>query len=592
MSLSSVTGSRGFPFIRGTPVTGPPSTSLRHANNSQWLYSQDVVPILLSCLAPDRNWVVQTAAGDFIKAIITISANASQNEQQCIGPNELTRQLVSAPCVERLIGYMLSGGNPLTVGVGIVIEVIRKNNSDYDPDMGADEGSAPSCRDPIYLGTLLRLFAGHVPEFMRLIMHAPTAKQDIHSTFGDKIEPLGFDRFKTCELMAELLHCSNMGLMNEVGSEELIAARDAERQRLRGDGNLVPRRDEDPSMEPEDLTMRFSSSQGGPDEKHLKITNVAEDDGFEEVEHSREMNEDTSHEFVKAEEEIPPPVPIPSFFDKDEDELKEEPLSSPRLRIKDEELEEGFEDPDLVVAPLSPKKKAVAPEETGVPETVPPTSEETKGGGAKAEEGQAKKDETKPEEVKTEAATKAEDKSVPESKPETKGETSARVSVEEVPEGDDSDSSVVHTPATTGSQSEHETESKEAEPKPSEPSTAEKKAPESAQAKNESQASTQAPPASSAGDTTTAQAAEPSKTSADATPASAAPALEDDVGPPTPPRPGTAKNDEEPGTESILIAAPDPPINEKSTPVQPVVGDYLKMQFVEHKVVPTILVRP
>jgi SIT4-associating protein SAP185/190 len=164
----------------------------------EWLYSKDIIPTLLSCLSPEHSWVVQTAAGDFIKAIITISANASNNEQQCIGPNELTRQLVSKPCVEQLIGYMLESGNPLTVGVGIVIEVIRKNNSDYDPDMGNDPNAIPSSRDPIYLGNLLRLFAQHVPEFMSLIMDGPSKKPSIESTFGEKLEPLGFDRFKTC----------------------------------------------------------------------------------------------------------------------------------------------------------------------------------------------------------------------------------------------------------------------------------------------------------------------------------------------------------------------------------------------------------
>ncbi|WZH44015.1 SIT4 phosphatase-associated protein-domain-containing protein [Fusarium acuminatum] len=169
----------------------------------EWLYSKDIIPSLLSCLSPENNWVVQTAAGDFIKAIITISANASQNEQQCIGPNELTRQLVSKPCVEQLIGYMLGGGNPLTVGVGIIIEVIRKNNSDYDPDMGTEATAAPSSRDPIYLGTLLRLFAENVPNFMSLIMDVPSKKEKMDSTFGVKLEPLGFDRFKTCELMAD-----------------------------------------------------------------------------------------------------------------------------------------------------------------------------------------------------------------------------------------------------------------------------------------------------------------------------------------------------------------------------------------------------
>jgi len=138
---------------------------------------------------------------------------------------------------------MLKGGNPLTVGVGIIIEVIRKNNSDYDPDIGTGVDSIPSSRDPIYLGTLLRLFASHVPDFMKLIMsyrHTTNAdgsknegKRELKVAFGGAIEPLGFDRFKTCELMAELLHCSNMGLLNEKGGERYVKERDRERERLK-----------------------------------------------------------------------------------------------------------------------------------------------------------------------------------------------------------------------------------------------------------------------------------------------------------------------------------------------------------------------
>ncbi|CAZ86539.1 unnamed protein product [Tuber melanosporum] len=198
-----------------------------------WLHSQNLIPLLLSFLSSDHPATTQTSSGDFIKAIITISANASQNEQSCIGPNDLTRQLVSEACVQGLIRDMLNGGNPLTVGVGIVIEVIRKNNSDYDPDVGTGVDNIPSSRDPIYLGTLLRLFAKHVPDFMKLILTqcmvvtsedgSKTEKQrELKAAFGETIEPLGFDRFKTCELMAELLHCSNMGLLNERGGESLL----------------------------------------------------------------------------------------------------------------------------------------------------------------------------------------------------------------------------------------------------------------------------------------------------------------------------------------------------------------------------------
>lgn len=153
---------------------------------------------------------------------------------------------MSQECIEKLINDMLKGGNPLTVGVGIIIEVIRKNNSDYDPDIGTGVDSIPSSRDPIYLGTLLRLFASHVPDFMKLVLSYGTSvtdqdgvmretKRELKVAFGGVIEPLGFDRFKTCELMAELLHCSNMGLLNEKGGERYVKERDTERDRLKAE---------------------------------------------------------------------------------------------------------------------------------------------------------------------------------------------------------------------------------------------------------------------------------------------------------------------------------------------------------------------
>ena len=271
-----------------------------------WLQTQDLIPSLLAYLSPQYPSSTQTSAGDFLKAIITISANASQNEQSCIGPNSLTRQLVSDHCMGSLINSMLKGGNPLTVGVGIVIEVIRKNNSDYDPDNGHNPDAPPTSHDPIYLGTLLRLFARHVPDFMDLILsskHTVTEgdstriveRGQLNSAWGTQIEPLGFDRFKTCELMAELLHCSNMGLLNERGSEDFIRQRDAERERLRATGAFAghPSDDSGP-FEPgsgTDVTPATPPSQsppsligGSPDEsKKLEIANVSEDDGFEDV---------------------------------------------------------------------------------------------------------------------------------------------------------------------------------------------------------------------------------------------------------------------------------------------------------------------
>ena len=334
------------------------------------------MPILLSFLSAEHSWATQTSAGDFLKAIITISANASQNEQSCIGPNELTRQLVSQPCIEKLISDMLKGGNPLTVGVGIVIEVIRKNNSDYDPDVGAEANSVPSSRDPIYLGTLLRMFAQRVPDFMELILSpnhtigggdgpVTIRRKELNAAFGGKIEPLGFDRFKTCELMAELLHCSNMGLLNEIGSEEFVKARDAERERLKAEGKLgiLPNQSGSPG---EDLTMKSSTQTrlGSPDgSRKLEVQNASDDDGFEEVTHAGDLGDDAKDDFDEkpGEEDMltpaKPETPL-SFLDKDDEEFVDEPLSSPRLNPNSElDRAHHLEEPDMAVLPLSPTKE-------------------------------------------------------------------------------------------------------------------------------------------------------------------------------------------------------------------------------------------
>lgn len=259
-----------------------------------WLQQQDLIPLLLGYLSPEHSSATQTSAGDFLKAIITISANATSQDQSVIGPNELTRQLVSNKCVAILIKDMLRGGNPLTVGVGIIIEVIRKNNSDYDLD--TQVGPEPKTSDPIYLGTLLRQFAEHVPDFMNLIRSPSAKKPDLKAAFGGKIEPLGFDRFKTCELMAELLHCSNMGLLNERGAEEEVQKRDIERERLKADGKLgTPKGLVTPSQTNSHDEFSSSvdshgfhhaerpSSDDEMDEKGEDVQKASDEDGFEKV---------------------------------------------------------------------------------------------------------------------------------------------------------------------------------------------------------------------------------------------------------------------------------------------------------------------
>ena len=278
------------------------------------------MPMLLSYITPAYFAATQTSAGDFLKAVITISANAQGQDASVIGPNELTRQLVSETCVSSLISEMLKGGNPLTVGVGIIIEVIRKNNSDYDTE---GVGPDPKSSDPIYLGTLLRLFSDHITDFMNLILSpkhtvatengsVSVDRKDLKVAWGDRIEPLGFDRFKTCELMAELLHCSNMGLLNERGSEEMVKARDVERDRLKAEGKLAtvstrPPQADFGSVDSSEFhhAEAFTPLGESPENvKRLEVQNNNEDDEeFEKVAISDALNSDHSSRDDPAKDE-------------------------------------------------------------------------------------------------------------------------------------------------------------------------------------------------------------------------------------------------------------------------------------------------
>jgi SIT4-associating protein SAP185/190 len=254
-----------------------------------------------------------------MKAIITISANATAQDNNVIGPNELTRQLVSEDCIQMLIKDMLRGGNPLTVGVGIIIEVIRKNNSDYD--LENQTGPVPKSTDPIYLGTLLRQFALHIPNFMNLIQSAEDNKKELKVAFGKRIEPLGFDRFKTCELMAELLHCSNMILLNQRGCEAEIKARDAERARLKAEGKLTAYNDDvsiqefGTSVDSSGFHHARAPSFGDEKIKRLEVSNSTDED-FENVTASEALVDEIKDDFDEKDPE--PDAPIPSLPDLDQ----------------------------------------------------------------------------------------------------------------------------------------------------------------------------------------------------------------------------------------------------------------------------------
>ncbi|KAL6454375.1 hypothetical protein SBY92_003839 [Candida maltosa Xu316] len=201
----------------------------------------------------------QTAATDFLKALVTISSNAALAVvlETNIGPNQLTRELVSPEIVNTMIndimlvkikdedGKIQTNKHGINNCVSIIIELIRKNNSDYDLNCGSYssmlqngdgtpevnsfvmfqwlkdfEQNPPGPRDPIYLGEMLYLFSSNLDKFAELVHTEPIPPSHVESNI------LGFTRFKLSELIAELLHCSNMILLNSKKIKKIIGVRD------------------------------------------------------------------------------------------------------------------------------------------------------------------------------------------------------------------------------------------------------------------------------------------------------------------------------------------------------------------------------
>ena len=524
------------------------------------------MPRLLAFLEKDNSPGTQTSAGDFIKAIVTISANASQNEQSCIGPNNLTRQLVSEPCIENLLSNMLRGGNPLTVGVGMIIEVIRKNNSDYDPDVGAGPDSVPSSNDPIYLGTLLRCFAKRVPDFMGLLLSPTHAiaegntqiiieRKELGVAFGKSIEPLGFDRFKTCELMAELLHCSNMGLLNERGSEAFVRQRDEERERLKAEGALAPRIPTSAVTEFSEDSTNFANGVSPlglstePEENHkLQVQNSAEDDGFEDVGNSADLvdAEDIKDDFDEKDERSP--------FDTESEHTQTPHLlqsGKPRL-----DLDEDFVDEPLT----SPRLEAVDEKEAEMQEAEVPEPLEPKVSG---------KPEPQPESPTSGLASGVNELAVNEDTTMADHETTKTPKIQ-------------HTEAPIASESPSHSTGADAPPLPHRERHLDPMSPESESPRGISPHPEDKPPPLFANRVDQPSEETPKQGDAQTSGSDSQNTID------------TTHGEEGDTSRSVLMSGGEQsfaPQFEYDVDGQPMVGDFLKMMFVEHRVVPTILVR-
>ncbi|KAI9594283.1 SIT4 phosphatase-associated protein-domain-containing protein [Syncephalis fuscata] len=173
----------------------------------EWLNNEGLMSALIGRLDPHLDPDVHAMAAQVLLDIITIS-QSSNPEQPSI------------------VNYMLDASAPnststLVNGVAIFIELIRRNYNDME-DEDEDEAVLP----PVDLSDLIRVLSARLPEFQQLLVRPKSVPEPVDTTMGRRV-PLGFERLRVCELFAELLHLSNMTLLNIVPAQTTNANTDA-----------------------------------------------------------------------------------------------------------------------------------------------------------------------------------------------------------------------------------------------------------------------------------------------------------------------------------------------------------------------------
>ncbi|KAF8516965.1 SIT4 phosphatase-associated protein-domain-containing protein [Hysterangium stoloniferum] len=253
----------------------------------EWLTSQKLVPRLVDLLSPNHSPEVHLVAADVIKGIIAMSAPSpgasalNDGLQHVPACNCFARELAARNNITKLLRFMLDdfpvgcGASPTPNGhapssgkdreefiadgmtnlpdatsatssvvnsISIIIELIRKNNSDYfepylfhnvrnrliqvqqqlhmqsEDSRDVLEGAMKELVDRmgvVHLGALLESFCERLDGFQKLLKNPRSLAGPLSTTVGI-ITPLTIERFRICELYAELLHCSNMALLNRL----------------------------------------------------------------------------------------------------------------------------------------------------------------------------------------------------------------------------------------------------------------------------------------------------------------------------------------------------------------------------------------
>ncbi|KAL1917612.1 uncharacterized protein VTP21DRAFT_4005 [Calcarisporiella thermophila] len=251
-----------------------------------WLDSQGIISKLIEKLDPNLDPEVHSTAQQVLLEIIKIS-QTSNPEAPSIGPNVLISNFVSENSISRLVDYMLNAEAPHSTStlintVPILIDLIRHNNADYILDPNANPQFQKSA-NIVDLSPILRVLTGRLGDFQRLLVKPNSWNDSIPLTVG-KITPLGFERLKICELLAELLHCSNMTAMNIKGPLNTHSNTNS---------SPVAEGSENPMQPTEDaqVLLEAKSIDQNPDQNAVKINGETNESSSAQRERGKETEE-------------------------------------------------------------------------------------------------------------------------------------------------------------------------------------------------------------------------------------------------------------------------------------------------------------
>ncbi|OSD08435.1 SAPS-domain-containing protein [Trametes coccinea BRFM310] len=242
-----------------------------------WLSRENLMSRLIDLLSPAHSSDMHTVVAELIKGIISMAApspaaGVSDGLNHLPASNIFARELAHRDNVTKLVTYILcdfgpgsdsegkadepkedsaldsparplspeSAASSVVQSICIIIELIRQNNSDYfEPYLfhtlrnrliqvqqqlqmnseGGRETLEAAMKEMVnrmgvvHLGPVLELMCDKLDKLQQFLKQPRSLNGPVLTTVG-ALPPLTFERYRICELYAELLHCSNMALLN------------------------------------------------------------------------------------------------------------------------------------------------------------------------------------------------------------------------------------------------------------------------------------------------------------------------------------------------------------------------------------------